>query len=401
MRRLLLVAAGALGLAIAATAYAGAQSSTRSDAAASPAAADRAAITCGRTRTFGLHAPFTGQAASIGQQQVRWVRFFVRRYNASHRTKLRIAEGDGQLPDTAQALAAAERLASNPRVLAVVGPAGSQEIQIATAPFRRAGLAFVTGSATRPDLTTAGTRRGFFFRTVPNDEQQGRKAVGYMRNTLRASRFVVVDAQNSYSVGLADIVERLLKQVSGATVRRESVNESTVTDFSSLVARIPADTQVVYIPWQLAPKAQTFGTQLRAAGKQATLFGADGLFDPDNFKIPNSFVSAFPVAAGSRIVRAYQQGPGNGKSELFGLPSYVAADVVARAIDRACRDNRATRAEVRRNVNRTDIPRSQSLLGFRIRYVQRARDPFGPGDMATPADYILYRVTAQGFVRIS
>lgn len=388
-------------LSVAAAAYAGGPaSSARPDAAAAPAAADRAAITCGRTRTFGLHAPFTGQAASIGQTQVRWVRFFARRYNASHRNKLRIAEGDGQLPDTAQALAAAERLASNSRVLAVVGPAGSQEIEIATAPFRRAGLAFVTGSATRPDLTTSGTRRGFFFRTVPNDEQQGRKAVGYMRNNLRASRFVVVDAQNSYSVGLADIVERLLKQVSGATVRRESVNEATVTDFSSLVARIPSDTQVVYIPWQLSAKAQAFGTQLRAAGKQATLFGADGLYDPDNFKIPNSYVSAFPVLLNHPVVRAYSRGPGNGKTDLFGFPSYVAADVVARAIDKACADNRATRAEVRRNINQTDVPKSQSLLGFRIKYVQRARDPFGPGDMATPADYILYRVTAQGFVKI-
>jgi branched-chain amino acid transport system substrate-binding protein len=397
MRKGLLAALAVLGLSVAAAAYAGGPaSSARPDAAASPAAADRVAITCGRTRTFGLHAPFTGQAASVGQQQVKWVRFFVQRYNATHRTKLRMVPGDGQLPDTAAALQAAERLASNSRVLAVVGPAGSQEVEIATAPLRRAGLAFVTGSATRTTLTTASpTRRGYFFRTVPNDDQQGAKVANYIRRTLNFNRVVVIDAQNSYSTGLSDTVERLLKS-GGLNVRRESVNEATVTDFSSLVARIPADTQAVYVPWQLAPKAQTFGTQLRAAGRQAVLIGSDGLYDPDNFKIPGSYVSAFPVSIGHRTIRAYQQGLGNGSSDLFGLPSYMAADVVARAIDRACRDNRATRAEVRRLVAQTNIPRNQSLLGFQIRYSNRVSLPFGYGDMRTPADYILYRISAQG-----
>jgi branched-chain amino acid transport system substrate-binding protein len=396
MRKGLLAALAVLGLSVAAAAYAGGPAgSARPDATASPAAAAQQ-VTCGRTRYFGLHAPFTGQAASVGQQQVRWVRFFVQRYNATHRTKLRMVPGDGQLPDTAQALQAAERLAANRRVLAVVGPAGSQEVEIGIAPFRRAGLAFVTGSATRTTLTTATPRaRGYLFRTVPNDDQQGAKVANYIRRTLNFRRVVVIDAQNSYSQGLADTVQRLLRNA-GLDVRRESVNEATVTDFSSLVARIPSDTQVVYVPWQLAPKAQTFGTQLRAAGRQAVLFGSDGLYDPDNFKIPGSYVSAFPVSIGHRTIRAYQQGLGNGSSDLFGLPSYVAADVVARAIDRACRDNRASRAEVRRLIAQTDIPRSQSLLGFRIRYRGPTSEIFGAGDMKTPSDYILYRISPQG-----
>ena len=89
-----------------------------------------------------------------------------------------------------------------------------------------------------------------------------------MRATLRATRIVVIDAQNSYSVGLADAVQRLLG-AAGVTAQRESVNEATVTDFSSLVARIPNDTQVVYTPWQVAAKAQLFGQQLRASGRNA------------------------------------------------------------------------------------------------------------------------------------
>jgi branched-chain amino acid transport system substrate-binding protein len=379
-------------LAIVAAAFAAPQPAASPQASAT---SDAAQIRCGRTRTIGVAAPITGPAASIGVQQLKWARFFVTRYNRTHRNKLRVVQGDTQLPDTAQAIQVAERFASNSQMLAMVGPAGSQEVQVSTAPLRNGGLAFVSGSATRTSLTTDGTRRGFFYRVVPNDDQQGPRVANWIRSQVRATRVVIVDAQNTYSTGLADTVERILKGA-GVNVRRESVSEATVTDFSSLVARIPADTQVVYVPWQLAPKAQLFGQQLRAAGKNARLFGSDGLFDPDNFKIPNSLISFFPIDLRSPVIAAYRRGPGGGQSELFGLPSYVAADVIARAIDKACANGNATRAEVRRFVNSTNIPKAQSLVGFRVRFVKTVRAPLGPGDMERPADFGIYRISPNG-----
>ena len=389
----LFVALGALvALSVSVGAVAQPSSGTGPSAAA---AADAALIRCGTTRTIGVAAPITGAAASLGQQQLKWARFYVSRYNRTHRSKLRIVSGDTQLPDTAQAIQVAERLASNTQILAVVGPAGSQEVQVSSAPLRVGGLVYVSGSATRTSLTTDGSRRGRFYRTVPNDDQQGPRVANYIRTNLRATRVVIVDAQNTYSTGLADTVGRILQE-NNVTVQRESVNEATTTDFSSLVARIPANTQVVYVPWQLSAKAQLFGQQLRSGGRQATIFGSDGLFDPDNFKIPGSLVSFFPIDLRSQVIAAYRRGPGGGKSDLFGLPSYVATDVVARAIDRACRDGNATRLEVRRNVALTNIPRSQSLLGFQIRFVQRLAAPLGPGDMQRPADFGIYRINPQG-----
>jgi branched-chain amino acid transport system substrate-binding protein len=403
MRKGLLAAIAVLGLSVAAAAYAGGPaSSARLDATASPSSTDSALIRCGRTRTIGVAAPLTGLAASLGQQQIKWVRFFVNRWNRSHpRGRLRIVSGDTQLPDTAQAIQVAERLSSNQQILGIVGPAGSQEVQVSSAPFRSAGVAYVSGSATRTSLTNDGTRRGRFFRVVPNDDQQGPRVVQHIRQVLRATRVVVVDAQNSYSTGLSDTVERALRAQSGMTVSRESVDEANVTDFSSLVARVPANTQVVYVPWQVSSKAQLFGQQLRAAGKNATLFGSDGLFDPDNFKIPGSLVSFFPIDLQSSVITAYRRTHG-GKSDLFGLPSYMAAEVLARAIDRACRNGNATRLEVRRNVAQTNIPKAQSLLGFQVRFVQRLAEPLGPGDMQRPADFGIYRINNQGvYVRVS
>jgi branched-chain amino acid transport system substrate-binding protein len=394
----------ALMAALAATAAAfGGTSPERSRQAAGPNSADTALIRCGRTRTIGVAAPITGPAASIGSQQARWAQFFVTRYNrANRRKKLRIVRGDTQLPDTAQAIQVAERFASNGQILGVVGPAGSQEVQVTTNTLKRAGLAFVSGSATRTSLTTDQRRRGFFFRTVPNDDQQGPRVARYILNTLNARRVAVIDAQNSYSTGLAGIVEARLLQ-GGANVQRESVNEEATTDFSSLIARIPANTQVVYVPWQLAPKAQLFGQQLRAAGKNARLFGSDGLFDPDTFRIPGSLVSFFPIDLRDPVIAAYRRGPGGGESQLFGLPSYAATQVVARAIDRSCANGTATRREVRLNVARTVIPQRISLLGFTQRFVTgRGTFPLGPGDMQRPADFGIYQIQANGsYVRVA
>jgi branched-chain amino acid transport system substrate-binding protein len=392
--RSLLALAGAALLAVAASGMSQASP-------ASPAAAGAAQLTCGKTRTIAVDAPLTGAAASLGQQQLSWAKFFVTRYNASHKTKLKVVSGDSQLPDTAVALQVAERLASNAKILGVVGPAGSQEVQVSTAPFKSGGLVYITGSATRTSLTTDGTRKGFFFRTVPNDDQQGARVANYIKGPLAAQRVVVIDGQDSYSQGLSDTVEKLLKAANLSSVQRESINPDTTSDFSSLITRIPANTQVVYFPWQLAPKAQLFGQQLRAAGKNATLFGSDGLNDPDNFKIPGSYVSAFPVNASNPTVKLYSNGPGKGKSNLFGLPSYMATDVLSRAVDKACANGTATRAEVRKFVAQTNIPKSQSLLGFGIKYVQTVKLPLGPGDMDSPSQYILYRIDNSGkYVKI-
>lgn len=400
MKKGFFVAALVAALAAAAAAFGG-NGPARSGPTAT-AGPDTALIRCGRTRTIGVAAPVTGPAASIGAQQARWARFFVTRYNRANKNKkLRAIVGDTQLPDTAQAIQVAERFASNSAILGVVGPAGSQEVQVSTAPLKSGGLAFISGSATRTTLTTDRTRRGFFFRTVPNDDQQGPKVASHIRSVVRATRVVIIDSQNSYSTGLSDTVQRVLSN-SQVNVRRESVNEESTTDFSSLIARIPSDTQVVYIPWQLAPKAQLFGQQLRAAGKTARLFGSDGLFDPDTFKIPGSLVSFFPIDLTDPVIRAYRNGPGGGESQLFGLPSYAATQVMARAIDKSCKNGSATRAEVRRNVASTVIPKAISLLGFTQKFVQQGTFPLGPGDMQRPADFGIYQISASGaYVRVA
>src|SRR3954452_4880778 len=117
---------------------------------ASASASGAAAIACGTTRTIGVAAPITGPAASIGQQQLRWAQFYVKRWNAlkaNKGQKIKIVAGDTQLPNDAEAVKVAQSFKSNSKILGVVGPAGSQEVVASTASYKGGRLAWVSGSA--------------------------------------------------------------------------------------------------------------------------------------------------------------------------------------------------------------------------------------------------------------
>lgn len=384
MRNGLLAATAALGLVIATAAYAGAPSS------AGPQSAEGALVTCGTTRTIGLLAPITGPAASLGATQVKWVEYYVSTYNKTHRTKFRLRKADTKLGGpVSEAVKAARLLAPDENVLAVVGAAGSQEVEATTATLKGGGLAFVSGSATRTTLTKGAARRGYFFRTVPPDAFQSRDAVAYIRTKLRARDVFIIDDQSSYSTGLAAEVQAKLRRA-GISVNRESVSQDE-SNFASLIATIERDTDVVYIPWQLPPRGQAFGRQMRSAGKgNITLFGADGMFDPAVSGIgSNVYVSFFPIQPTNRTIKAYQRSHG-GKGDFFGAPSYVAAQVVGGAIDRACRNGEATRAEVRREIRKTRF--GSTLLGSPVR--------FSPGGDVNPSKFGIYKSRNGQFARV-
>jgi branched-chain amino acid transport system substrate-binding protein len=379
MRKVVVAALLAAGLAVLATAAWG---STKAPKRASSASnAGNALVKCGKTRTIGLMAPITGPAASLGQPQVHWANFFRAQYNRTHKTKIKFVPEDtmlGSANGTAEAVKGAQALGSNSAVLGVVGPAGSNEVKATTGALKGAGLGFVSGSATNTQITLDGTRTGFFFRTVPPDSSQSKSVANYMVNTLKVKRVYIIDDQEAYSTGLADEVQGLLK-VKNVDVSRDGVSQQQ-SDFSAIINKIPRNTQLVYLPWQLPPKGKAFGQQMKTLGRAGIkLMGSDGLFDPQFSGLgSNVYDSFFPLNPSDPRVAAFKRT--HKGSELFGAPTYVAAQVVVGAIDRACKDGKATRAEVRRQIKKTNILVKTSLLGLPLKFDRHGdmvKKPFG------------------------
>ena len=366
MRRRATAIAALLALAALAVVAAASAKADRAAAPAAASSADARLISCGNTRTMGVLGPITGPAASLGKLQVDWIKYYISKYNKTHKKgKLRAQYGDtvlGGPGGTAEAVKAAQSMGSN--VLGVVGPAGSNEVRATTATLKNAGFAFVSGSATNTELTTDGTRTGFFYRTVPPDSAQGTSVANFINKKLKFKRVYIIDDQEAYSTGLADTVQSKLRSA-GVTVTRDGVSQQQ-SDFSSLIAKIPRDTQLVYLPWQLPPKGKAFGQQLRSAGKGSiVLMGSDGLFDGEFASLGNVYASSFPTSATNAVVKAFKKSHG-GDPEYFGAPSFVAAQVVGGAIERACKDGKATRGEVRAQVRKTNL--KKTVLGLNVNY---------------------------------
>jgi branched-chain amino acid transport system substrate-binding protein len=283
--------------------------------------------------------------------------------------KIKLVQGDTQL-DPAKASTVAQSFASNGAILGVIGPAGSDEVQAVAPILKKAGLAFASGSATRVSLTD-GSYKGYFFRDVPNDSVQGPTVANYMSSKLgvkSGDSVMVVDDQESYSTGLADIVGQSLSG-KGVKVDRESISQKA-TDFSSLVAKVTGSTKAVFLPFQLASQAQLFAQQLKAQGKSAIVFGSDGTFDSSKFTVDGSYISFFApdvttIKKDASIVKAFQkQFPG--ATSPFGAPNYVLAQMYASAITRSCGDGKTTRAEIRKNFAKVSL--GSTILGTPIKF---------------------------------
>jgi branched-chain amino acid transport system substrate-binding protein len=322
---------------------------------------------------IGIMAPITGDAGSIGTEQLNFAKFAVDRFNDENGTEFTLVEGDTQL-DPAQASTVGQRFASNDEILAVVGPAGSQEIEAVGPIFTREDLAFVSPSATATSLTDG--RFESFYRVVPNDAAQAPTDAAYMVDNLDAANVVIIDDQTSYSRPLADGVQEALEEAD-VTVSRESVNQDT-TDFSSLVSGIGDDVDVVFLPWQIAANAQIFGQQLKEQGKDAVIFGSDGLFSPDDFTIDGSYVSSFApditgIEESADLVEAYTAEYGD--FGTFGPPTYAAANVILTAMSDLCEGgDELTRQAIVEQIGETSI--DDSILGGSLSFTESG-DPEG------------------------
>jgi branched-chain amino acid transport system substrate-binding protein len=315
----------------------------------------------------GVLVPLTGQAARVGREQRDFARFAALRHNERSTLTVTLVERDTHLsPPDASAHAA--RLAADPSVLAVVGPAESDEVVAAGAAFGRRGLVFVSPSARRASLTDGSLPT--FFRVIPHDGMQAPTLATFIRKTLAAARVVVTDDGSAYGVPLADALEKKLA-ATGVAVTRMTVDPE-LDDFAPALTTIKANADVVVLAWQQPDRAQVFADQLRAINKHAAVVGTDAL-DAVPFKLEGAYVSApLPdVRAFERnadLLNRYRKRYGQFSTAL-GPPAYAAAQAAILAVRNACRDGKATRSEVRTWLRRTYVP--DSILGNTIAFTNR------------------------------
>jgi branched-chain amino acid transport system substrate-binding protein len=315
--------------------------------------------------SIGIEAPITGPVAVLGQEQLHFAELALSMDNKANKTDIKLVQGDTQL-NPAQATTVTQQFTSNSKIVGVVGPAGSQEVEAVGPLFARAGMAFISGSATAAALTTG--KYPTFFRVVSKDSVQGPQDANYIVSKLHPKALMIVDDQEAYSTGLVAAMLPIFKKA-GIKVDHESVSQK-VTDFSSLVAKITPAESVVVLPWQIAANAQQFGRDMAQEHKKAVIFGTDGLFSPGTFTIAGSYVSSFgpditAIPADASIVAAAKAKYGS--FGTFGPPVFAATHVLDEAISSVCKTGQTPgKSNVLAAVKKTDEP--TSILGQPIKF---------------------------------
>jgi branched-chain amino acid transport system substrate-binding protein len=372
MKRSAIIAATALGALV----VAGCGSSSSS----TPSAATKSCVA-----TIGMEGPLTGPVAVLGQEQLHFAELALSMDNAANKTKITLVQGDTQLTPSV-ATTVTQQFTSNSKMVAVVGPAGSQEV-IAVGPLMaRAGMPFISGSATAAALTTG--KYPTFFRVVSKDSVQGPQDAHYIIANLHPKALMIVDDQEAYSTGLVAAMVPIFK-AAGIKVDHESVSQK-VTDFSSLVAKVTPAMTVVVLPWQIAANAQQFGRNLAQQHKKTLIFGTDGLFSPGTFTINGSYVSSFgpditAIPADASIVSAAKAKFGS--FGTFGPPVFAATHVVDEAIASVCKAGQTpSRSNVLAAIKKTSEP--TTILGQPI--------SFTPTGDVVNGKFFLFKINSAG-----
>jgi len=370
--------------------------------AARSATSRAAALSCGSTLKLGVVTPLTGGAGFLGQEQLTWIKYAAATLAKPLGLKIQLVQQDTPVEQgAAVAQTAAQKLVADKSVVAVIGPSTSGAVAASTQTYFQAGMAHISPSATRVDLTytVGGTKEGTpaFFRVVPADNIQGPSDAAFMVNTLHVKKVVIFDFQEPYSQGLAAQVDTYLKAHGVSTSRLSAPN--TTTDYSSYVTKVPSDADVVFFPTQKPGDAQTVAEQLVLQGKQAVVFGGDGSNDPSQFKKAGSYVSNFApditgIAADASIIAGWKKANPGKQVGSFGPPSYLATQVALNAIKLACikgHGSLSARSDVFHQVKKVKI--ANSILGGNFRWSTKTNDPLN-------AKFYIFKIQSDGSYKL-
>ena len=234
-----------------------------------------------KTITIAFQGPLTGEEASVGQDELAGMKYAIKLFNKKNKGKykVKVVQADDQ-GDPAQSAKVAPGIASNQKIIGLVGAAYSGATIAALPYYKQRGLAMVSPSATRVSITDpADGNIGFpvFHRVVPTDKVQGPALFKLATKGVSSPKVFIVDDQSAYGVGLVDYMKPTIP--AGQGVGFDSVSDKT-TDWSATIAKQKTAGANVVIYTGYFPQAAPFFKQLRDSGYKGILAGGDGVLSP-------------------------------------------------------------------------------------------------------------------------
>lgn len=298
-----------------------------------------ARIAPGQTIKIGMGAPMTGDYAQFGIDISQGAKIAVSDAGELEGFKFElIAEDDGGSAEGGAAVA--NKLASDPTVVAIAGHIFSGATDAAMPTYEKAGIPMMSPSATNPPLTEKGSK--VFNRVAFTDAAQGKFAAEYLYEDLGVRKIAVMHDGQAYGQGLSEVVATRFKELGGEVLATEAITIGE-NDYSAPLSAIASkNPEAVYFGGYVG-EAVVMANQWAQSGLSGVIFfGCDGTYGEDFITRTGAngegayAVSLVPAAsdAVTAFNAAYQQqyGAAAGSLSPFTWNAYDSAAVLISAI---------------------------------------------------------------------
>jgi len=300
-----------------------------------------AEIKKGQTIKVGYVGPTTGDYSAFGIDISRGAQLAIEAKPTIQDFEVELLIEDTQgTPE--QGAAVANKLASDPQVVAIDGHTFSGSTEVAIPIYGDAGIVMVSPSATNPELTKIGS--AVFNRVVFHDEMQGDFAASYIYETLGVRKMAIMHDGGAYGQGLAEMTANFFEGLGGQVVGAEAITPGE-TDYSSPLNSIAATgPELIYFGGYSAEGA-VLVSQMKAAGMEDVLFfGCDGTYGADYLDLAGdaaegSFSTYVPIPESDAFTQfkadyESQFGDPQGKLSPFSPHGYDAMSIILASIDK-------------------------------------------------------------------
>ena len=231
------------------------------------------------TIKIGLNLELSGAVAGYGTQEKDGVELAVEIINEGGGIlgkQVELVTKDNK-SETSDAATVAANLATNDKVVAIIGPATSGATKAAIPNITKAQVPLITPSATDDSVTLNGDKvQEYVFRSSFQDSFQGVILAKYAQDQLAAEKAVILgDNSSDYAKGLSKAFKSEYK---GEIVLEENFTKGD-KDFQAILTKVKqADFDVLYIPGYYE-EAGLIIKQARELGIEQPIIGADGFGD--------------------------------------------------------------------------------------------------------------------------
>jgi branched-chain amino acid transport system substrate-binding protein len=276
--------------------------------------------------------------------------------------------------DPAQGAQNVKTFIADSAVLGMIGPFNSNVAKAEIPLTNDAGLVQISPSATNPGLTKGDDAKKLrtshpdvnaFFRVCTTDDRQGAAGAMFAKK-LSLKKAFIIDDNETYGTGLANVFEAEFKRLGGTVLGHEHITKGQ-QDFKALLTKVhSAGPDMVFFGGTTASGGGLVRKQMADVGMRDVKYvGGDGISDEEFLKqtgdmANNSYYTvAAPetskLATAKSFVAAYKKRFGSNPGP-YSANAYAGAQVIIAAVLKGVKDNGGkvpTRLEVRQNVAAT------------------------------------------------